>query len=244
LKKNAIGELEIVRLWRLSDFLIRILEFGNLSASPRMKTTNLLICAISVASAMAVSNAKGQTISAHLIDISPGLPVRGTIDNGSFVQDYPSGVFRFTDFNAFCVEPQEALSYGESLIYEVQNISLLPNSDKIARLVGGFLASSQTGADAAAVQWAIWEVTNETLSGSSATPLLDGNVRIIVPESLATANLANQYLANINTYVPASLTYLHNTGRQDVVTWNLVPEPSVLGLTAFSALLCLRRRRR
>ncbi len=205
-----------------------------------MKTTNLLICAISIAAVVAGSNANGQNISATLVDISPGLAVRGTLDNGSFIQDYPSGVFNFTQFDAFCVEPSQALSYGESLIYQVQDVSLLANSNKIARLVGGFLASSQSDADAAAVQWAIWEVTSETLSSPS---LLNGNVRIIVPQSQPTADLANQYLANINNFSPASLTYLSNSTRQDVVTWNLVPEPSVIGLAAFSALFFLRRRR-
>jgi len=206
-----------------------------------MKTTKLLICAVAVAAAFAAVNAQGQNIPANFVDISPSLAVTGTIDNGSFIQEYPSGVSHFTDFDAICIEPSQTLSYGEALVYQVQDPSSLGNYDKISRLVGGYLASSQSAADAAAVQWAIWETTNETLSSPS---LLDGNVRISTPISQSTAALANQYLANIYTYTPAAITYLANPTRQDVVTWNVIPEPGTAGLAALSALMMLRRRRR
>jgi len=205
-----------------------------------MKTTKVLICAISVASAVVAAKASAQELSTTLIEITPVLTVRGTLDNGSFVQGYPSGVMHFTGFDAFCVEPTEDLSYGESLVYQVQDVSRLANFDQIAHLVGGYLHSGQTAQDAAAVHWAIWEITTETLCPPS---LLDGNVRLITPDSQATADLANHYLLNINSYAPADLTYLTNAGGQDVVTWNVIPEPGSLGLVAFSTLLLLRRRR-
>lgn len=208
-----------------------------------MKTTKLLICAISIVAAVAAARASAQNLSASFVGITLGLSVNGTVDNGGLTQDYPSGVHHFTTFDAFCVEPSESLAYGETLVYQVQDISLLPNSDKIARLVGGFLSSSQTAEHAAAVHWAIWRTTSETLAPSSTFPLLDGNVRITIPVSQTTVELASQYLANFNTFTPASLTYLTNTGRQDVVTWNVVPEPGSLGLAALSAVLFLRRRR-
>ena len=44
-------------------------------------------------------------------------------------------------------------------------------------------------------------------------------------------------------YSPVALTYLCNPTRQDVVTWNVVPEPTTAGLAALSGLLLLRRRR-
>ncbi|MEO5716196.1 MAG: PEP-CTERM sorting domain-containing protein [Luteolibacter sp.] len=206
-----------------------------------MKTTKLLICAVAIAAAFAAVKAQGQNISATLVDISPSLAVTGTIDNGSFIEEYPSGVSHFTDFDAFCIEPNQSISYGETLVYQVQDPASLGNYDKISRLVGGYLASSRSAADAAAVQWAIWETTNETLSSPS---LLDSNVRISTPISQSTATLANQYLANINTYTPVAITYLSNPNRQDVVTWNVVPEPGTAGLAALSALMMLRRRRR
>lgn len=205
-----------------------------------MKTTKLLICAISLAAALAAAKANSQTIPATLIDYSPVLAVNGTLDNGSFIQDYPSGVMRFTEFDAFCVEPLQAISYGESLIYQVQDITQLGNSDSIARLIGGYLASTQSAQEAAAVQWAIWEITTETMSSPS---LLNGNVRITTPVNQSTADLANTYLANVNNFSPVALTYLTNDVRQNVVTWDVVPEPGSLMLAAFSGLLLLRRKR-
>jgi len=204
-----------------------------------MKTTKLLICAVSIAAALASAKVSAQNISASFVEITPVLNVNGTIDNGAFVQDYPSGVMHFTDFDAFCVEPQQGLSYGEALVYQVQDIGTLSNSDVIARLVGGYLASSQNSLNAAAVQWAIWESTSEVLSSPS---LANGNVRIN-PVSQPVADLANQYLANVNSFTPVSLTYLTNDTRQNVVTWNVVPEPASLSMAAFSAVLLLRRRR-
>ena len=204
-----------------------------------MKTTKLLICAISIAAAVAAARASAQNLSATPVGISPGLVVNGTVDIGSFTYDYPSGVLQFTDFDAFCVEPGESLTFGETLVYQAQDSNLLVNSEIIARLVGGYLASPQTSRDAAAVQWAIWEATTEELSALS---LSDGKVRI-TPVSQLTADLANHYLANVNNFAPASLTYLTNNGHQDVVSWNVIPEPGSLGLAAFSVVFLLRRRR-
>lgn len=209
-----------------------------------MKTTKLLTIAVAFSAAYATLNAHGQNLTATLNGISPGLTITGTIDNGSFIQGYPTGVMNFTNsdgtnFNAFCVDPTQDLSYGETLVYQFQNPLSLANSDSIARLVGGYLASAQTDRDASAVQWAIWEITTESLKSPS---LHDGNVRIINQAS-ATAALANQYLANLGNYTPATLTYLTNSTRQDVVTWCPVPEPTSAGLAALSSLLLLRRRR-
>lgn len=205
-----------------------------------MKTSKLLIAIGALA--LAATKVNAQTITATLATIDPSVGVTGTLNDGAFVQAFPSGVMDFTTFEAFCVQPLQEVSYGQTLVYQVQNSSSLTNSDSISRLVGGFLASSKTAQQAAAVQWAIWEVTNETTKAPSLT---DGNVRItggVVDQSIAT--LANQYLASINSYTPASITFLTNDTYQDIVTWNTVPEPASAGLLGLSALLVLRRRRR
>ena len=210
-----------------------------------MKTTKLLICAVAVSAAVASLSAKGQNLTATLNGISPGLTLNGTW-NGSFFYDYPAGVMNFTDqgtgldFSAFCVQPLQDIAYGETLVYEIQSPVSLANSDIIARLIGGYLASPPSNQNAAAVQWAIWEVTTET---TSAQTLFEGSVRIVPPAGDATALLANQYLANVMNYTPVALTYLSNPTRQDVVTWNVVPEPASAALAALSGLLLLRRRR-
>lgn len=205
-----------------------------------MKTTKLLICAIALVSAIAAAKAKGQNFPATLIGINPGLPVTGTVDDGSFTQVYPSGVLKFTEFDAFCFEPTQGISYNESLIYQVQDPLSLASSDLIARVIGGYLASTQSDHQAAAVQWAIWEITTESLAPYS---LANGNVRITADANPDIILLANQYLAQANTFTPANVTFLSNPDRQDVVTWNMVPEPASAGLLALSSLLLLRRRR-
>ncbi len=211
-----------------------------------MKTAQLFVCAISVAAASACPQLKAQNLSTELIEIVPGLTVEGTLDNGGFIGDYRTGVNRFQDytnstiFDAFCVEPLVSMAYGDTATYQIQDISLLPQSDTVALLVGGYLASGQTDEDAAAVQWAIWEVTTETLSSPS---LLDGNVRVITPAEQPTADLANLYLADANTFTPANLIYLTSDSGQNLVSWNVVPEPGTAGLVALSALCFFRRRR-
>ncbi len=145
-----------------------------------------------------------------------------------------------TTFSAFCVEPLQDISYGETLVYEIQSPISLANSDIIARLIGAYLSAPASDQTAAAVQWAIWEVTTETTPVAS---LFDGSVRIIEPAGASTATLANEYLANVMNFSPVALTYLSNPTRQDVVTWNVVPEPATAGLAALSGLLLLRRRR-
>ena len=207
---------------------------------PNMNTTKLLICAVSVAAAVVAAKASAQNLNANYIGVSPGFSVNGTFDNGAGVWNIPSGVMDFTTFGAFCVDPTQGISDNEALVYQTQDLSLLANSNQISRLVGGYLGSSKSAEQAAAVQWAIWEITTEHTSGLS---LLDGNVRIVAPEDTATAILANQYLANINSYNPVQLTYLTNPTRQDIVTWCVVPEPGTMALVAFSGLLLLRRRR-
>jgi hypothetical protein len=216
-----------------------------------MKTTKILICAISIAAAVAAANASAQNISATLDGFSPFLPVNGTVDGGSFYQDYPSGVMNFTGpggvkFDAFCVEPSQGLSFPETLVYEVQDSSLIPQSEIVAKLIGGYLNSinsldsSQTAAHAAAVHWAIWEVVSDGIVSPSFS---SGNIQITTPQYQSTVDLATTYLNNVNSYTPVALTYLTNGTRQDVVSWQVVPEPGTVGLLAFSALCFLRRRR-
>lgn len=211
-----------------------------------MKTTKLLICAVAVSTAFAVVSAQGQSLTATLNGINPGLTYEGTW-NGDFVLDYPAGVMNFTEvgtglnFSAFCVQPLEDISFGETLVYDIQSpTSLGSKSDIVARLIGAYLSAPASDQTAAAVQWAIWEVTTETTTVQS---LFDGSVRIIDPAGSSTATLANQYLADFMTYSPVALTYLSNPTRQDVVTWNVVPEPTTAGLAVLSGLLLLRRRR-
>lgn len=211
-----------------------------------MKIPKLLICAISVVAALAASKVGAQTITATLIGNSPAMEVNGTVDGFTF-DNYPAGVMNFTydgdsSFQAFCVEPSQDIGFSETVVYQIQNPINLASSDKIAQLIGGYLLSDQDATNAAAVQWAIWEVTSEILAPPS---LIDGNVRITTPAYQTTADLADDYLTNIDSFVPVDLVYLTNGTRQNVVSWTvgIVPEPGSTCLVAFSALALLRRRR-
>lgn len=212
-----------------------------------------LLCIGAVASALAAITANGQTsFDAKLISVDPSLTVNGTFNSGGTTQSYQSGVLNFTttsqfgsfDFDAFCVEPDSNITVGQTLTYTIADNSQLTNSQKVAKLIGGFLSSTQSNADAAAVQWAIWEVTFES---SSSFSLSNGNVKVTSTNpSLATQTLGNQYLANLENYTAAEIYYLKNPDFQNMVGYKPltpVPEPASFGLLAFSGVLLLRRRR-
>lgn len=215
---------------------------GHSARSPPMKT-KLLLLAVGLASFLAPEKAQSQTLSASFVEVNPNATVYGSV-GGGFFMDYPSGVMVFTDFTSFCVEPTQSLSYGQSVIYDIQDPSSLANASLVAKLMGAYLyTSSFTAIEAAAVQWAIWEVVAET---SGTLSVLDGNV-IIDPQDAQQAeiaNLANWYLANVNDFDAVDFTYLTNDEYQDVAAFGVVPEPATVGLIALSALVLGRRRRR
>lgn len=205
-----------------------------------MKTRSLFAAAATLAF-VSISSVSAQSVPATLTEVKPQLLINGTFDNGSFVSDVNSGVLDFEEFDAFCVEPLATLGYGDTVIYQVQDLSGLANYETIAQLVGGYLASARTAEDAAAVQWAIWEVINET---STSYSLAGGSVRVTVPVHQPTADLANAYLANAATFTPASLVFLTSDTHQNIVTWDIVPEPATAGLALLSGFFLLGRRRR
>jgi hypothetical protein len=202
--------------------------------------TKLLLCAVGFASFLLAEKAQSQTLVTTFVEISPNVPVNGSV-NGSVFMDYPSGVSVFADFQSFCVDPTQGLTYGQSVIYDIQDPATLVNATLVAKLIGGYLSSAMTALDAAAVQWAIWEVVAEHSSTKSVS---EGNV-IISPtgsDNAAVADLANTYLKNIKDFTPVEFTYLKNDEFQDVVVY-VVPEPATAGLAALSALALFRRRR-
>ncbi|MFD2257658.1 thioester domain-containing protein [Luteolibacter algae] len=213
-----------------------------------MKNNTLLVCVGVVAFSLTAFSAKAQNITATLNEIDPSVSVKGTFDSGNTIGNYTSGVSQFSsstlndDFSAFCVEPNATITVGQTLTYQVTNLSGLTNSDKVAKLVGGYLSSAQTSADAAAIQWAIWEVTSET---SSSKNLTNGSVKIYSPNTSVSA-LANTYLANINNYAAADIFYLTNSKYQNMIAWkgDAVPEPTSLSLLALSGALLMRRKRK
>ena len=217
-----------------------------------MKTTKLLICAISIAAATAASQVQAQNLSTELLGFSPTRQVMGTIDGSAAPgQEYTSGVMNYQDFtnatffDAFCVQPSASMSINDTPTYLIQDISLLPNSYEISLLVDLYISSSKTDEDAAAVQWAIWEIINESTLPTYS--LLDGNVQVYSPAGQAAAAdvylTSMQALADASAVPTVSLVYLTSDSYQNVVSWNAVPEPGTAGLVALSALCFFRRRR-
>ncbi|MFD0895703.1 PEP-CTERM sorting domain-containing protein [Luteolibacter ambystomatis] len=199
--------------------------------------TKLLLGVAAIALALVSGRVNAQTLQAHLIDANPQVLVNVTFDgNPAHGELQNAGQLNFDFGPAFCVEPLAGLSYGENLVYNIQNPLSLTQYDTISRLVGGYLASGQTNVDAAGVQAAIWEI----VMGDNGS-LSSGNVRLL--DSPAVVAAANNYLANVNTYTPVALTYLTNDTRQDVVTWAVVPEPSSVLLIGLASVGLLRRKR-
>jgi len=200
-----------------------------------MKTFKLLLGVAAIAAAFAAASARAQSLPATLNGLGPQLLTSGTYDGVNY-STRNAGILKFDFGDAFCVEASQGLGFPETLVYDIQDPLNLISHDTISKLVGGYLASGQTDLDAAAVQWAIWEVIQDGTGGSLST----GSVRVA---DASVSSLANDYLSNVDTYTPVRLTYLTNPNRQDVVTWGMVPEPGSLTLVGLSALALLRRRR-
>lgn len=149
------------------------------------------------------------------------------------------------------------------MLYTGADLSGLQNSDKMALVIGQYLIEEQNNGgwitdpdsgdiEAAAVQWAIWELALETAPEPFSVDQNSGIVYIVpggefgnLPSAIDNAVIARAsfYLSNINTFTQAAdLVYLTNDGNQNIITWN-IPEPGTAGLLAFSVLGLLRRRR-
>ncbi len=195
----------------------------------------------------------GTQFDAQLTSVDPGKTIKGTFNGGSDYKKVNSGVFNFTaddggngiDFFAFCVEASKTTNQNETYTYEIRNNSELANFDKVAKLVGGFLDTNanQNDGEAAAFQWAIWEITDEAAGNTNLD--LDADMVRISDQNSATRTRGNEILANIDNYDAADLVYLTNDESQNVVAWKAtsVPEPASLELLFLSGVFLLRRKR-
>jgi hypothetical protein len=194
------------------------------------------ICCITVLATLATTaSTNAQDLSAKYLGIDPGSSVKGTFDgtNFRFVQ---SGLVQFEGFEAFCIEPTQGISIGEVVDYDIAFSYSAPDvTESIAKLVGNYYSSGQTANEAAATQWAIWEVVIDGTTGSS---LFTGNTRV---DNAGIGGLANSYLSQLPTLPVADVEFLTNPKRQDMV--RLVPEPASASLFALASLLLFRRRR-
>jgi len=169
---------------------------------------------------------------------SPGQVVSGSFDGGVSYLSYYSGLMNFDKGTGFCVDPDQRIYSGETILYTFQDPATLTEVGPISRIVGGYYASPQTALDAAGAQWAIWEVLKD---GTSAPSFATGLTRLAAPTS-AVATRALQYIANLSNLPAVPLYYVTSPCTQDMVA--MVPEPAAALLGAFGTLLLLGRRRR
>ena len=198
-----------------------------------MKLKN--ICCITVLATLATTGyTNAQDLSGTYLGIDPGVSVKGTFDGNNF-RFVQSGLVQFDGFEAFCIEPTQGISIGEAVDYDVAFTYSTPEvAESISKLVGNFYSSGMTANEAAATQWAIWEVVIDGTGGS----LLTGNTKVV---DSGIASLANGYLGQLPSLPTAEVQFLTNPRRQDMVT--LVPEPTSVSLFALSSLLLFRRKR-
>lgn len=189
----------------------------------------LLACAL-------VLPAAAQNITATLLEVVPGATTSGTYDGETFI-DYNAGIFRFDEFDAFCVEPVAPIEYGDTIVYTYQDPATLANADQIGRLLGAWNASPKTSLDAQAIQWAIWEII---LDGSDGASFATGNSRL-ADDHDDVAGRALEFLTTAPGYDPLPFQYLTNEYKQDMIV--VIPEPGLLGLLTLSAITFFRRRR-
>jgi hypothetical protein len=214
-----------------------------------MKTTKLLLCVAAVAATCSLARVHAQNIEVQLIGVNPGINGVSTSYDGTNFQSQDIGILVFDIGPAFCVDPTATMNFPDTLIYSVTDPSTLEANDIIAKLIGGYVASNGSALNAAAVQLAIWEVLGDNSTTGSLT---SGNIQIRNEGSAQPVNdliaLAHDYLANVDSYQAVNLTYLVHTGvgddhRQNVVTWEVVPEPSSVLLLGLSTLALFRRKR-
>ncbi len=194
----------------------------------------LAVLAIAVSSAGQLS---AQSVTASLNSISPALTVNGMFD-GINSRSVKSGLMQFDEFDAFCIDPYQGVVFNQPVTYQSSLTFSTPDVAKaISKLVGGYYSvSGQTAQDAAAIQWAIWEVV---VDGTSNPSLSSGNARVF---DAATAELGQKYLTNIDRLPVANVRFLTNSQYQDVVT--IVPEPSSTALLGLGVVGFLLRRKR
>jgi hypothetical protein len=171
-------------------------------------------------------------------------------------------------FVAFCLEPQQYISVGAPVVYNVLPLSFAANSlggigttkaNQLRELFGRNAASggfaTMSTALAAALQISIWEIVAETSNTFSATA---GNIRFTAAGANATETtnsraairgaglMLGAITGNVNAPRANNLLLLQSKTGQDLLVFGMVPEPQswAMLIAGFGLVGATMRRRR
>ena len=193
--------------------------------------------------------------------------IERTVDSGGYWISTSTGMFGFTrtggdfpgfdvtTFYAFCIEPLEFISPGQTVVYDwntlengATNISGMGSTkaDLLRELFARYYPEIGVPLDAehaSALQIAIWEIVRED---SGTLDVYNGTTRFRNPQDQAALDLAQLYLSSLTGSGPRlyNLHALTLVGVQDVLV-QYSPEPGfslLVGLLLAVAALHVRRR--
>ncbi len=215
-----------------------------------------------------------QTIVRTIQSGGGGAQINATLNAGRFDMQRTGGTspiellggMTLGEFVAFCLEPQQIITQGQSVTYNVVPLAQAANNiggigaakAKLVRELFGRFApngglAGMSSTQAAALQIATWEIARET--PGNPLNLASGNIFFNAASNNAAYSLANNYLSQLDGTGPMArnAVALQNgimgnagNGTQDLIAFGAVPEPTSwamliagFGLTGAS----LRRRR-
>ena len=226
-----------------------------------MKTFKIMVAALALGAASALSPASAATINVTkqgtnaFVDASGS---NGWYQSTSYTlngtgRSAAAGMFRLTgtstngavqDFLAFCLEPLETLTLPKDhSVGTTLGTSVL---DRLGALMSNAFTLVTGSQSAAAFQMAAWEIANES---SGSLDLANGGFRITAAAQ-GTQSLAQSWLDLIGSgqwTSTGNVTILSASGTQDLLT-NIAPVPvpaaGVMLLGGLAGLGALRRRRK
>lgn len=199
------------------------------------------------------------TVVAKLDSVAPGGDGGGVFNftrtGGTFTQNLLPGPAGY--FIGICLDTAEGITVGNTYTWDVDDVANAPidnlpqmgatKAADIALLIGGVLggqlanALAMTNAQATALQWAIWEIVNET----TGTYGLDTGTWGRGSSALADGWLANLNGGNQAGWTPAKNLYaLVNRSVQDFLVQTPIPAAAWLLGSGLLGLFGISRRRR